>query len=77
MFDLQWNQDFCALEMCVFSSSRWALWFYKNDKSKMWQDNLRLITKFDTVEGFWGWVWSELQVWGRVINLRGQIHFLL
>ncbi|XP_046695245.1 eukaryotic translation initiation factor 4E-1B isoform X2 [Silurus meridionalis] len=34
--------------------NRWALWFYKNDKSKMWQDNLRLITKFDTVEDFWG-----------------------
>ncbi|XP_028838855.1 eukaryotic translation initiation factor 4E-1B [Denticeps clupeoides] len=33
--------------------NRWALWFYKNDKSKMWQDNLRLITKFDTVEDFW------------------------
>ncbi|XP_058631103.1 eukaryotic translation initiation factor 4E-1B isoform X1 [Onychostoma macrolepis] len=33
--------------------NRWGLWFYKNDKSKMWQDNLRLITKFDTVEDFW------------------------
>uniref|UniRef100_A0A3B1KHZ4 Eukaryotic translation initiation factor 4E family member 1B n=1 Tax=Astyanax mexicanus TaxID=7994 RepID=A0A3B1KHZ4_ASTMX len=33
--------------------NRWALWFYKNDKSKMWQDNLRLITKFDTAEDFW------------------------
>ncbi|MBN3320617.1 IF4EB factor, partial [Atractosteus spatula] len=33
--------------------NRWALWFYKNDKSKTWQENLRLITKFDTVEDFW------------------------
>uniref|UniRef100_A0A673MZ58 Eukaryotic translation initiation factor 4E-1B-like n=1 Tax=Sinocyclocheilus rhinocerous TaxID=307959 RepID=A0A673MZ58_9TELE len=33
--------------------NRWGLWFYKNDKSKMWQDNLRLITKFDTAEDFW------------------------
>ncbi|XP_048861388.1 eukaryotic translation initiation factor 4E-1B-like [Brienomyrus brachyistius] len=33
--------------------SRWVLWFYKNDKSKMWQDNLRIVTKFDTVEDFW------------------------
>jgi len=32
---------------------RWGLWFYKHDKSKMWQDNLRLITRFDTVEDFW------------------------
>ncbi|MFT7798440.1 eukaryotic translation initiation factor 4E-1B-like isoform X1 [Arapaima gigas] len=33
--------------------NRWALWFYKNDKSKVWQDNLKIITKFDTVEDFW------------------------
>lgn len=32
---------------------RWALWFFKNDKSKMWQANLRLVTKFSTVEDFW------------------------
>ncbi|XP_070544523.1 eukaryotic translation initiation factor 4E-1A-like [Ptychodera flava] len=31
----------------------WALWFFKNDKSKSWAANLRLITKFDTVEDFW------------------------
>ncbi|XP_038626734.1 eukaryotic translation initiation factor 4E type 1B [Tachyglossus aculeatus] len=34
--------------------NRWALWFFKNDKSKTWQANLHLITKFDTVEDFWG-----------------------
>uniref|UniRef100_A0A672QVB9 Eukaryotic translation initiation factor 4E-1A-like n=2 Tax=Sinocyclocheilus grahami TaxID=75366 RepID=A0A672QVB9_SINGR len=33
--------------------NRWALWFFKNDKSKTWQANLRLISKFDTVEDFW------------------------
>ncbi|NXA32249.1 IF4E factor, partial [Eudromia elegans] len=33
--------------------NRWALWFFKNDKSKMWQANLRLVTKFSTVEDFW------------------------
>uniref|UniRef100_A0A8C5KS48 Eukaryotic translation initiation factor 4E n=1 Tax=Jaculus jaculus TaxID=51337 RepID=A0A8C5KS48_JACJA len=27
--------------------------FFKNDKSKTWQANLRLISKFDTVEDFW------------------------
>ncbi|MGH0141131.1 UNVERIFIED_CONTAM: hypothetical protein FKN15_072904, partial [Acipenser sinensis] len=32
---------------------RWAIWFYKNDKSKTWQANLQLIAKFDTVEDFW------------------------
>lgn len=35
---------------------RWALWFFKNDKSKTWQANLRLISKFDAVEDFWGYV---------------------
>jgi translation initiation factor 4E len=32
----------------------WAMWFFKNDKSKDWKDNLRVITTFDTVEDFWG-----------------------
>ncbi|XP_067085392.1 eukaryotic translation initiation factor 4E-1B [Osmerus mordax] len=41
--------------------NRWALWFYKNDKSKMWQDNLRLITKFDTVEDFWS-LYNNIQL---------------
>eukprot|EP00070_Physeter_catodon_P001627 XP_007103239.2 eukaryotic translation initiation factor 4E type 1B [Physeter catodon] len=33
--------------------NRWALWFFKNDRSRAWQDNLHLVTKFDTVEDFW------------------------
>ncbi|XP_077053275.1 eukaryotic translation initiation factor 4E family member 1c isoform X1 [Siphateles boraxobius] len=33
--------------------NRWALWYFKNDKSKSWTENLRLISKFDTVEDFW------------------------
>ncbi|CAH6798533.1 Eif4e1b [Phodopus roborovskii] len=32
---------------------RWVLWFFKNDRSRAWQDNLQLVTKFDTVEDFW------------------------
>jgi translation initiation factor 4E len=31
----------------------WALWYFKNDKSKEWKDNLQKITTFDTVEDFW------------------------
>uniref|UniRef100_A0A672U9C6 Eukaryotic translation initiation factor 4E family member 1B n=1 Tax=Strigops habroptila TaxID=2489341 RepID=A0A672U9C6_STRHB len=42
------------------SLPRWALWFFKNDKSKMWQENLRLITKFSTVEDFWA-LYSHIQ----------------
>ncbi|XP_051649882.1 LOW QUALITY PROTEIN: eukaryotic translation initiation factor 4E type 1B [Manacus candei] len=40
--------------------NRWALWFFKNDKSKMWQANLRLVTKFSTVEDFWA-LYSHIQ----------------
>nr|XP_034366517.1 eukaryotic translation initiation factor 4E type 1B isoform X2 [Arvicanthis niloticus] len=32
---------------------RWVLWFFKNDRSRAWQDNLQLVTKFNTVEDFW------------------------
>lgn len=41
---------------------RWALWFFKNDKSKTWQANLRLISKFDTVEDFWAYVFDTCWV---------------
>ncbi|XP_069094410.1 eukaryotic translation initiation factor 4E [Pleurodeles waltl] len=41
--------------------NRWALWFFKNDKSKTWQANLRLISKFDTVEDFWA-LYNHIQV---------------
>lgn len=41
--------------------NRWGLWFYKHDKTKMWQDNLRLITKFDTVEDFWA-LYNNIQL---------------
>lgn len=39
----------------LLSPNRWSLWFFKNDKSKTWQANLRLISKFDTVEDFWAY----------------------
>lgn len=39
--------------LALFVFDRWSLWFFKNDKSKTWQANLRLISKFDTVEDFW------------------------
>ncbi|XP_041605623.1 eukaryotic translation initiation factor 4E type 1B isoform X2 [Vulpes lagopus] len=41
--------------------NRWALWFFKNDRSRTWQDNLRLVTKFDTVEDFWA-MYSHIQL---------------
>ncbi|XP_069507578.1 eukaryotic translation initiation factor 4E type 1B isoform X2 [Ambystoma mexicanum] len=41
--------------------NRWALWFFKNDKSKTWQGNLRLLTTFDTVEDFWA-LYTHIQL---------------
>ncbi|XP_052012442.1 eukaryotic translation initiation factor 4E type 1B isoform X1 [Apodemus sylvaticus] len=32
---------------------RWVLWFFKNDRNRAWQDNLQMVTKFNTVEEFW------------------------
>ena len=31
----------------------WSFWFYKNDKSKEWQENVKFITTVDYVEDFW------------------------
>lgn len=41
--------------------NKWALWFFKNDKSKSWANNLRQITSFDTVEDFWA-VYNHIQL---------------
>jgi len=31
----------------------WSLWFFKNDKSRNWADNLKCVTNVSTVEDFW------------------------
>ncbi|XP_004460093.2 LOW QUALITY PROTEIN: eukaryotic translation initiation factor 4E type 1B [Dasypus novemcinctus] len=41
--------------------NRWALWFFKNERSRAWQDNLHLVTKVDTVEDFWA-MYSHIQL---------------
>uniref|UniRef100_A0A674C465 Eukaryotic translation initiation factor 4ea n=1 Tax=Salmo trutta TaxID=8032 RepID=A0A674C465_SALTR len=47
--------------------NRWALWFFKNDKTKTWQANLRLISKFDTVEDFWA-LYNHIQLSSNLIS---------
>ncbi|XP_032885943.1 eukaryotic translation initiation factor 4E type 1B [Amblyraja radiata] len=47
--------------------NRWTLWFYKNDKSKPWQANLHLVTKFDTVEDFWA-LYNHIQLASRLMS---------
>lgn len=41
--------------------NKWALWFFKNDRTKKWEDNLRLVTKFDSVEDFWA-IYNHIQL---------------
>lgn len=41
--------------------NKWGLWFFKNDKTKTWAANLRLITKFDSVEDFWA-IYNHIQL---------------
>jgi translation initiation factor 4E len=31
----------------------WTLWYYRNDRTKSWQENLREVVTFATVEDFW------------------------
>jgi len=33
--------------------NKWAMWYFKNDKSKDWKDNQKYVYSFDTIEDFW------------------------
>ncbi|EGT54057.1 hypothetical protein CAEBREN_19453 [Caenorhabditis brenneri] len=33
--------------------NRWALWYLKADRNKEWEDCLKMVSLFDTVEDFW------------------------
>jgi len=33
--------------------SRWSLWYLKADRQKDWEDCLKMVSTFDTVEDFW------------------------
>jgi len=33
--------------------NKWAMWYFKNDKSKDWKENQRVLLSFDTIEDFW------------------------
>jgi len=40
--------------------NKWKLWYYKNDRTKSWNDNLRPVTTFSTVEDFWS-IYNHIQ----------------
>ena len=31
----------------------WTMWFFKNDKSRSWEENQRQVMTVDTIEDFW------------------------
>ncbi|GFT47602.1 eukaryotic translation initiation factor 4E-1A [Nephila pilipes] len=45
--------------------NRWSLWFYKNDRTKSWEENLMEIINFDTVEDFWA-LYNHLEVVSKI-----------
>ena len=40
--------------------NRWSMWYYKNDKSKDWKMNLKLVASCDTVEVRWNKIGTDL-----------------
>jgi len=32
----------------------WKFWYFENNKDRTWEDNLRVVSSFHTVEDFWG-----------------------
>uniref|UniRef100_UPI00358E2029 eukaryotic translation initiation factor 4E-1A-like isoform X2 n=1 Tax=Myxine glutinosa TaxID=7769 RepID=UPI00358E2029 len=45
----------------------WCLWFLRNEKNRVWSDNLRIVTKFDTVEDFWA-LYNHIQPASRLLS---------
>lgn len=43
----------------------WTLWYYKNDRSKSWEDNLREVVTFNSVEDFWS-VYNHIELASRL-----------
>jgi len=45
----------------------WTLWFFKNDRSRSWEENQRPIITFSTVEDFWG-LYNHIELCSRLIS---------
>merc|ERR1711973_666754 len=43
----------------------WTLWFFKNDKTRTWEENQRPITTVTTVEDFWS-LYNHIEVASRL-----------
>jgi len=45
----------------------WTLWYFKNDRSKNWEDNLKRVITFSTVEDFWA-LYNHIEVVSQLGN---------
>ncbi|KAF8782889.1 Eukaryotic translation initiation factor 4E like protein [Argiope bruennichi] len=45
--------------------NEWSLWFYKNDRTKSWEENLMEIVIINTVEDFWA-LYNHLEVVSKI-----------
>ena len=54
-------------EKCVKHplQNAWTLWFFKNDKSRTWEENQRPIITVTTVEDFWS-LYNHIEVASRL-----------
>ena len=43
----------------------WTLWFFKNDKSRSWEENQRQVMTVDTIEDFWS-LYNHIEVASRL-----------
>lgn len=46
-------------------NSAWTLWYFKNDRTKDWSENLREVITFDTVEDFWA-IYTHVELASRL-----------
>ena len=51
----------------VFLQNSWTLWFFKNDRTRSWEENQRPIITFSTVEDFWG-LYNHIELCSRLIS---------
>ena len=60
----------------------WTLWFFKNDKSRSWEENQRPIITVTTVEDFWA-LYNHIEVPSKLPTasdyslFKGGTHFFL
>ncbi|KAF6025738.1 EIF4E [Bugula neritina] len=47
--------------------NKWALWYFKNDRTKDWSENLKLVSTFEFIEDFWA-LYNYIQPASRLMS---------